>query len=481
MKKRLISSITLLALAGAIGTGGYLMAADGKDAVSAATEEKGGLLVADVVNASFQQVGGRIDSIKVAEEQQVKKGTVLMTLDSKDIDLQIEKLKVDLEQMNVKIAQAKDGVKVGSNKVATQEQEALLGIESAQAAESLMNQGTRAEDVKRQALAVEAAEKSIGVAQESVKAAEKSEKMALQTAKSAEQSVKAAQEAEKSAQQTVDFVQKNYDRLANLFNNGLVSQAELDKAKNELNNAQSRLETAKTQVETAKNQAEAAKTQVEAAQNQTEATKKQVEIAQNGVAQQQAVLEKMQAGPTSEEREQAKVATERAKVGLTKAQQAQQDVQNNAFNIDLLLKQKQSMEVQLESLQVQKDRMTLKAPVDGKITRIIPKVGENVGPGSPVVMMETDQLYFELYVDEHQVSKFKAGESVPSHVVALNKDVKGTTRFVTSAPQYASIRMSGEKGQSDVSTFLVRIDVKRTPELLPGMTVEVDLGEAAKR
>jgi HlyD family secretion protein len=481
MKKRLISSMTLLALAGAVGGGGYLIAMDGQDAVSAAAEEKSGLLVADVVNASFQQVGGRIDSIKITEEQQVKKDTVLMTLDTKDVDLQIQKLQVDLEQMNVKIAQAKDGVNTGATKAAVQEQEALLGIESAEAAESLVNQGTRGEDVKRQGLAVESAQKSISVAEQSVKAAQKSEKIAQQTAKSAEQSVNAALETEKAAQQTAEFVKKSYERLAGLLEAGLISQAEVDKAKNEWNHAQSRLETAKTQVETAKNQAEAAKTQVEAANTQTEAAKKQVEIAQNAAAQQQAVLEKMEAGPTAEEREQARVATEKARVGLTKAQQAQLDVQNNAFNIDLLLKQKESMEVQLESLQVQKERMTLKAPVDGKITRIIPKVGENVGAGSPVVMMETDQLYFELYVDEKQVSKFKAGEQVVSHVVSLNKDVKGTTRFVTSAPQYASIRMSDEKGQSDVSTFLVRIDVKRTSELLPGMTMEVRLGESAKR
>lgn len=481
MKKSFISSITLIALVGAISIGGYLMAMDGKDAVSAADQKKEGLLTADVVNVSFQQVGGRVDSVKVAEEQEVKKGTVLMTLDSKDIDLQIQKLKADIEQIDVKIAQAKHGVKAGMDKVATQVEEARLGIEAAQAAERLVNKGTRSEDLKRQQLVVESAKKSVEVAMKSLEAAKKSEKMAQQAKKTAEQSVKVAQDTEKSAQQAVDFAQTNYNRIVNLFNNGLVSQADVDKAKNELINAKIRLNTAKTQVETAKNQVETAQTQVEAAQNQVETMQKQVEIAQNAVAQQQAVLEKMVAGPTSEEREQAKIATEKAEVGLTKAEQAQEDVKNSAFNIDLLIKQKKSMEIQLKSLQVQKDRMVLRAPVDGKITRVVPKVGENVAAGSPVVMIETDQLYYELYVNEDQVTKFKAGEHVKTHIVPLNKDVQGTVRFVTAAPQYANIRMSREKGQSDVSTFLVRVDVKRTPELLPGMTVEVKLDEAAKR
>jgi multidrug resistance efflux pump len=550
-KKNIKSSIASIVLIGTLGTGGYLMAMDGKDAVSVAAEEKGAVLMADLVNASFQQVGGRVNSVNITEEQKVKKGTVLMTLDSKDIDLQIEKLKVDIAQMDVKIQQAKDGVKVGTNKVTTQEQEARLGIESAEAAESLLNSGTRAEDLTRQELVMDSAQQAVGVAQETVgvsqenmmaaqatvetaeenvksaqvtvKNAQQAEKSALQgvkiaqqTEKSALQAVKSAQESEKSAQQSLDFAQTNYNRMQSLLSEGLISQADLEKAKKELDNAKNQLQSAKIQVETmgiqvetakaqienannqiettknqteiAKNQVEAAKKQVDAAKkqteglkNQTEVAKKQVGVAENKVLQEEMLLEKMQAGPTSEERKQVQVATEKAKVGLTKAQQAQEDVKNNAFNVDALVKQKKSMEVQLKSVLEQKKRLTLTAPVDGKVTRVVPKVGENVAAGSPVVMIETDQLYYELYVDETQISKLKVGENVPSYVISLDKDIKGKVRYITSAPQYASIRMSGEKGQSDISSFLIRVDMERTPELLQGMTVEVKLSEPATR
>lgn len=50
------------------------MAMSGKDAVSMAAQQKNTLLTADTVNVAFQGVGGRVNTIEVKEEQQVKKG-----------------------------------------------------------------------------------------------------------------------------------------------------------------------------------------------------------------------------------------------------------------------------------------------------------------------------------------------------------------------------------------------------------------------
>jgi len=387
MKKKLIP---VLVLALSLGTGGYLMAQTGNDAVSVAKAEKAATLTADTVNASFQQVGGKVIEIMKSEEQRVKKGDILMKLDPTDIEDQIAKIKVDIAQMDVKIKQAKDGVTVANSKVSTQIQQAQIGVETAKMAQQQVAKGARQEDIERQKLAVDAAKEALAT------------------------------------------VELNLQRTQALFEQGAVPQANLDTAQS------------------------------------------QYTAAKNSLEQQDVALQKLQAGATAEERNQAKLNIEKAQVAVKQAQQLKEEVENSAYNVDLLQKQKEALQVQLNTLINQKGRLVLKSSVDGKVTRVIPKVGENISAGAPVMIIETNQLYYDLYVDETQVSKFQVGQAITSHIVALNSDYKGTVRYITAAPQYAGYRMSREKGQSDLSSFQIRVDIPRDEKLLPGMTVEVN-------
>ncbi len=160
--------------------------------------------------------------------------------------------------------------------------------------------------------------------------------------------------------------------------------------------------------------------------------------------------------------------------------QVDTDGRNYAFTIDLLQTQKESLGIQLQGLALQKQRSVLRAPSSGKITRIIPKAGENIAAGAVAVMIQSDQLYYNLYVDETQVSQFKAAGTVSGYLPALRKNLTGTVHTISSAPQYASMRMSREKGQADTSVFLIRVDVPVSQDLLPGMTVEVNTVEGNK-
>lgn len=375
----------------------------------------------------------------------MKKGDVLMTLDPVDLDLQIEKLKTDIAQADVKIKQAKDGLQNQSEKISTSEKQGQLDIQAAQAGESLLNQGTRAEDILRQKLAIEAAQQSLDAALTGVETAKRNAEIAQKTVS--------------SRQQALDLANVNYNRIKALYDAGAGTKAELDNAKNQLDNAQIALDTATDQVEIAKNQIIAAS--------------KQSDIAKNGIAQQQTALDKMEAGATAEERQQARIKTEKAKEALTQTSQTRKDVKNSEYNVDLLAQQKQALSVQLKTLELQRGRMVLKASADGKVSRIVPKMGEIVSTGATGVVIETNQLYYDIYVGEDSMSQFKAGGNVNTHVVALDKDVQGKVRYITSAPQYTNMRMSRDKGLSDISSFQVRVDVQRTSELLPGMTVEV--------
>lgn len=241
------------------------------------------------------------------------------------------------------------------------------------------------------------------------------------------------------ARKSLENIQLTYDRTKKLFDEGAVAKASLDSA-----------ETALSTV-------------------------------QNALAQQEEILKKLKAGATTEERQQASIAAEKAKTVLSQVEQARDDLMNNAMNADILQKQKEAAEIQLKTLQTQRERLTLKAPQDGKVIKVVPKAGENVAIGGTVVLLETDNLFYDIYVSETQVRNFKVGAQVTGHVLALNEDLKGDVRFITSAPQFANLRMSREKGQADLSSFQVRIYVKRVDDLLPGMTVEVKADEIAAR
>ncbi len=178
----------------------------------------------------------------------------------------------------------------------------------------------------------------------------------------------------------------------------------------------------------------------------------QMDLAQNTVSQQETLAHKLQA-------------------------QVDTDGRNYAYGVKLLQTQEESMAIQMQGLMLQKQRCVLLAPASGKITRVIPKVGENIAAGATAVMIQSDNLYYTLYVDETQVSQFKTSGTVSGYLPSLRKNVAGIVHSISSAPQYASMRMSREKGQADTSSFQIRVDVPFSLELLPGMTVEVSTVE----
>lgn len=338
MIKKLFPIALLIA---ALGLGGFLMMTKGGDAVTIAEQKKTSLLATDTVNASFMGVGGRVTEVNVTEQQDVKTGDVLMSLDTTDINLQIAQLQTSIKQQSIKIKQA-------------------------------LAQKVRPEDLEKQLLAEEAAKEALSMAQ------------------------------------------LNYDRNKALFDAGAVSQATMDTANNQL------------------------------------------QTAQNNMSQLQVATRKLQAQNTTES-------------------------QNQSYNTNLLETQKETLELQLQALELQKQRMVLRAPSDGKITRIVPKVGESITANTAAVVIQSNQLYYDIYVDEELAPMFQAGNKLECAAVALGSNIEGTIRSVSVAPQYATLRMSREKGQSDASTYLIRVDVDSSKELLPGMTVEVNVNDANSR
>jgi HlyD family secretion protein len=168
--------------------------------------------------------------------------------------------------------------------------------------------------------------------------------------------------------------------------------------------------------------------------------------------------------------QQTKKATGMTIQSITIARQKLENRKNQLTQIQAQLAQG---EAELKQLQLNNERLTLKAPEDGKVLKLMFEDGEMVPNGAPAVLLETDRKYIDIYVNEKMVNDYQPDTTVTANVIALNKEVKGKVRFATAAPSFADLRMTRERGQADLTSYQVRIYIEPIPKLLTGMTLEV--------
>ncbi|MCI6283473.1 HlyD family secretion protein [Selenomonas sp.] len=226
-----------------------------------------------------------------------------------------------------------------------------------------------------------------------------------------------------SAQATLRNAQLDYDRKSSLVEAGAIAQSQLDDATMTLN------------------------------------------VAQAGVEQQQQLLDKLLAGA------QDTGATDG--IALPTIAQERASAANMSNDVAALESQRQTLVVALEELETQKERLTLRAPEDGKILKVLSKEGEMVAAGTPVVLLESNRSYYDIYLSEEQAAGLAEGDEVTGVTVAGKKQVKGTIQLLTQAPGFADLKQSREKGQADLSAFQVRIYIEPTNGVVPGMTIGV--------
>lgn len=344
--------------------GGLVLMYKGNDAVVIGAEKKEGILTAEQVKMSFDSVSGRLIREAVKEGDVVKKGDIIMELDSTDTDLAIAKLKTQIAQLEAQIAGTSVSQGVSFMRVSTDEGQNYRQIDSQQAAVAAANA-------------------------------------------------------------TYRNAQIDYNRKVQLLNAGAISQSQLDDAQMALN------------------------------------------VAEANVAQANEQLRKLTAATNGS--------------GTDVIAQARQSAENMSNDIAGLQAQLQGLQVQLKELEVQKERLTLRAPEDGKILKVLAKEGEMISPSTPVVLLESNRSYYDIYVSEEQAAGLAEGTEVTGVTVAGEKEVRGTVRLLTQAPGFADLKQSREKGQADLTAFQVRIYIEPQDGILPGMTIGVRASEFAKR
>lgn len=192
------------------------------------------------------------------------------------------------------------------------------------------------------------------------------------------------------------------------------------------------------------------------------------------VVQTESQLASLMIGTTHEQREKFNQTKRADGMTLQTIINARERILNRQNQLAQLSAQLVQSKAELKQLEVNYQRLTLIAPEAGKILRVLYDEGEMIPVGAPVVILETDRKYVDIYVNENMVSSYDPGTTVNAYIPALNANTKGVVRFATVASSFADLRTTRERGQADLISFQVRIYVEETAKLLAGMTIEVD-------
>lgn len=196
-------------------------------------------------------------------------------------------------------------------------------------------------------------------------------------------------------------------------------------------------------------------------------------VAKMQVIQIESQLSTLMIGATPEQVSQFEKTQNATGMSLQSITIARQRLENRQNQLAQLKAQLAQGEADLKQLQINYQRLTLKAPEDGKVLKLMFEDGELALTGAPAVLLETDRKYIDIYVNEKMVNDYQPGTTVTANAIALDKEVKGKVRFATAAPSFADLRMTRERGQADLTSYQVRIYMESIPKLLTGMTLEV--------
>lgn len=209
-------------------------------------------------------------------------------------------------------------------------------------------------------------------------------------------------------------------------------------------------------------------------QSQLDNTRNTYIAAKMTTVQLQSQLSTLTVGATTEQLQQFSKTKDATGMTLQSIINARHTIKNRHNQLAQLRAQLSQSQAELEQLEVNYQRLTLVAPEDGKVLKIMYEDGELVPTGAPAVLLETNRKYVDIYVNETMVNDYQPGTTVTANVIALDKEVSGKIRFATAAPSFADLRMTRERGQADLTSYQVRIYVDDIPNLLTGMTIEVN-------
>lgn len=275
---------------------------------------------------------GRVSRVLVREGSRVRRGQLLVTLDSDDLSAQVRAAQANLNTAKVRLAQTQTGLPARIQQVGTNIQQAQATLETAQARydQALLNEPLQVRNVET---AIQQSEAAFQQAQSRLKQAQLNEPSRVAAAQAqlnnAREVIKTAQarleQSRTTAKQTEEQVEADINRTNAALAASRAALAEVQRgareqqiaqAQAQVNLAEAQLRDADTELKRAKILFEggaAPRQSVDAAQTRYDVTQAQLEAARQN-------LSLVREGATTEQVRQAQEAVRQAEAALATAQ-----------------------------------------------------------------------------------------------------------------------------------------------------------------
>jgi len=128
-----------------------------------------------------------------------------------------------------------------------------------------------------------------------------------------------------------------------------------------------------------------------------------------------------------------------------------------------------------DAVQVDLDRHTMRAPVDGIADSRLFEAGERPAPGQPLmIVLGGEQAYARVFVPETIRVHVTAGTAAMIYVDGLDEPLDGRVRWVSSESAFTPYYALTERDRGRLS-YVAKVDITTPRDRLPdGVPVEVE-------
>tara|TARA_B100000809_G_scaffold61039_1_gene57697 strand:- start:31795 stop:32742 length:948 start_codon:yes stop_codon:yes gene_type:complete len=165
----------------------------------------------------------------------------------------------------------------------------------------------------------------------------------------------------------------------------------------------------------------------------------------------------------------------RARIEIVQAQLAELEAgtrQEQIAQTNGLLEQARA---QLASLELDRQRHSITAPVDSLLDSLPFEIGERPRPGDVIaVLLSGDQPYARLYIPESVRIQIRPGSTLQVHVDGIDGPLTGTVRRISSEPSFTPYFALTERDRGRLS-YVAEVALPAMPNRLPdGVPVQVN-------
>lgn len=408
------------------------------------------------------KISSHVSKIYVSENQAVKKGDLLIELDSRETE---NKLEMAQAQLKSALAQSE---KAHAN-VSLTRQTTNAGLKQASS-----NFSTAKNNIEESKISADSKQNGIEQARNQVKTAEANLRQMQSEIPSAEAGVGQAKAQSESAQTKLEIARSDYERSQQLFSKGDISRQGFDRSRKDFSEAQSDSVSAQKQIDIAAARLNSLRQQVSVAESRLNESKTNVAAAENAYRQSLAQVNSV----SSQAEESAgrlmeagalpnQIAVTQSEVSAAEAQIAQAEAAVHQAELEL-------------------SYAKLYAPSDGFVTRKNVQEGQLVQPDqsllaiSPSRTASTSDLWVIANFKETQIGKIRAGQEVDVYVDAYpNVAFRGKVDSFQAGTGSRFSVFPAENASGNYVKVVQRIPVKivfdesgdKINLLVPGMSV----------